>query len=203
MELKKLTAYVENLWEKDQNKFTEILEVFRIFNSRLGRLESIIDAGGDMNNSFEADYRNGSSRSYLAEEPTTRKAIKAIEFAETNIKANTISINAIVEPNSSRPKSEKAELKASITAAEEELRMLDADKAYKKSLITNWIAEFTAKNGVEPHAKDKESIHSYYVDYKTVAKSREDCFQKLQGLRERLHRKDLLQEQMLEESENS
>ena len=277
MELRKLTTYVENLWKKDQDKFTEILEVFRLFNSRLSRLESIVDVGKDMRNSSEfdhgnfrdtcyssdVDYVNQKNRPQFPVEPMPRKSTKSIEFEETMIKANDMSVNAIVEASPSRPNAETAklnkfergnsivpsnslqpslenaenpvveastvaaeeasgpnaetaqlnkverrngivpsnslqptlenaenpefaELEASIVAAEEEYKSLKDNKKGIKSQIENWIQDFTAKNGVAPSVKDKESIHSYYVDYKAVSNALQDATQELFDLKKQL-----------------
>ena len=46
VELRRLTSYVQELWERDQDKFNDLIEVFQSFNNRLSTVEKILEKSG-------------------------------------------------------------------------------------------------------------------------------------------------------------
>ena len=46
VELRRLTSYVQELWQRDQDKFSDLIEVFQAFNNRISRVEKVLEKNG-------------------------------------------------------------------------------------------------------------------------------------------------------------
>ena len=202
-ELRRLTSYVQELWTRDQDKFSELIAVFQQFNSRLTRLETMMSNGelsmdetrenpadvlpdefikavdpviaSSKRQATSSSLSSSSSPSPSLPPPTSSTSStsssssppssKGTDMTSTNEKGDNIdsSSSTKIESNNTR------EIQLLIEKTHQTLEIVEKKKSSKKSKISNWILNFTEENGIPPSIKDKESIHSLYLEYQTVS----------------------------------